>query len=271
MNAPFQAVCEAAATAWDVPALAAGTSVGGERRDGRASAASPTTLFRVASITKPFTATLALELLDLEAATGVWPADVRVRHLLSHTSGYDCELRRPGARSATATTRSRPSSPSCPACAGSSASSRRGRTRTPATGSPGHLAARAGRDDVRGCARRRASCAPRARVDVVRRAGARRHRPRRAATARTRAPAARRAGSSRTSPTSSASAGGSSRSRRRRGCASPHGKPIGGRLRARSLRRARRRRRGLGPRRLVRRLPVARSSSCPTATRCSSA
>jgi CubicO group peptidase (beta-lactamase class C family) len=46
----------------------------------------------VASITKPFTATLALDLLDLEAQTGLWPADVRVRHLLSHTSGYDCEL-----------------------------------------------------------------------------------------------------------------------------------------------------------------------------------
>ena len=49
------------------------------------------TVFRVASITKPFTATLALGLLDLEAPTGVWPDDVRIRHLLSHTSGYDCE------------------------------------------------------------------------------------------------------------------------------------------------------------------------------------
>src|SRR2546429_277172 len=52
----------------------------------------PGTRFRVASVTKPFTATLALELLDLEETTGVWAADVRVRHLLSHTSGYDCEL-----------------------------------------------------------------------------------------------------------------------------------------------------------------------------------
>src|SRR5438477_6805332 len=51
----------------------------------------PGTRFRIASITKPFTATLALELLDLEATTGVWAPDVRVRHLLSHTSGYDCE------------------------------------------------------------------------------------------------------------------------------------------------------------------------------------
>jgi CubicO group peptidase (beta-lactamase class C family) len=52
----------------------------------------PETRFRVASITKPFTAALALELLDVEAPTGVWDPDVRVRHLLAHTSGYDCEL-----------------------------------------------------------------------------------------------------------------------------------------------------------------------------------
>ena len=73
-----------------MPALALGVSVGGEVET-HAIGCEPDTLFRVASITKPFTATLALELLDLEAATGVWPADVRVRHLLSHTSGYDCE------------------------------------------------------------------------------------------------------------------------------------------------------------------------------------
>ena len=34
----------------------------------------------------------AVQLLDLERSTGVWPDDVRVRHLLSHTSGFDCEL-----------------------------------------------------------------------------------------------------------------------------------------------------------------------------------
>ena len=50
------------------------------------------TRFRIASITKPMTAMLALRLLDLDASTGVWPADVRVRHLLSHTSGFDSEL-----------------------------------------------------------------------------------------------------------------------------------------------------------------------------------
>lgn len=90
MNSRFQASCEAAALAWDVPALAAGFSAGGEVSTG-AVGCEPETIFRVASITKPLTATLAVDLLDLEASAGVWPSDVRVRHLLSHTSGYDCE------------------------------------------------------------------------------------------------------------------------------------------------------------------------------------
>lgn len=50
------------------------------------------TRFRIASITKPMTALLAVRLLDLDAPSGVWPDDVRVRHLLSHTSGFDSEL-----------------------------------------------------------------------------------------------------------------------------------------------------------------------------------
>ena len=75
-----------------MPALAVGVSVGGAAET-LLVGCDPTTRFRIASITKPFTATLALELLDLEAKTGLWPADVRVRHLLSHTSGYDCECR----------------------------------------------------------------------------------------------------------------------------------------------------------------------------------
>jgi D-alanyl-D-alanine carboxypeptidase len=86
----FHAVCEAAAVAWDVPALAVGTSVA-EDVTTIGVGCDPTTRFRVASVTKPFTATLALDLLDVGAATGVWPSDVRIRHLLSHTSGYDCE------------------------------------------------------------------------------------------------------------------------------------------------------------------------------------
>lgn len=91
LDATFFQACEAAAIEWDVPALAGGISVGGEVET-FAVGCSADTLFRIASVTKPFTATLALELLDLQAATGVWPADVRIRHLLSHTSGYDCEL-----------------------------------------------------------------------------------------------------------------------------------------------------------------------------------
>ncbi len=91
MKSSFQASCEAAALAWDVPALAVGVSVGGAVQT-FAVGCDPDARFRIASITKPFTAGLALDLLDLEAETGSWPPDVRVHHLLSHTSGFDCEL-----------------------------------------------------------------------------------------------------------------------------------------------------------------------------------
>src|SRR2546423_15386227 len=90
MDSPFQAICEAAALEWAVPALAIGTAVGGATSTVEVGC-TPDTVFRIASITKPFTAVLALGLLDREASTGIWPADVRVRHLLSHTSGFDCE------------------------------------------------------------------------------------------------------------------------------------------------------------------------------------
>ena len=90
MDSTFRAVCEAAAAAWEVPALAAGTSVAG-RVETAAVGCAAETLFRVASVTKPFSATLALGLLDLDEQTGVWAPDVRVRHLLAHTSGYDGE------------------------------------------------------------------------------------------------------------------------------------------------------------------------------------
>jgi D-alanyl-D-alanine carboxypeptidase len=90
MDATFQAVCEAAAVAWDIPALTVGTAIG-DSFEVVGVGCEPETLFRVASITKPFTATLALGLLDLEEQTGVWPVDVRVRHLLSHTSGFEGE------------------------------------------------------------------------------------------------------------------------------------------------------------------------------------
>ena len=90
MDSTFHAVCEAAAAARNVPALAAGSSVAG-RVETAAVGCSAETQFLVASVTKPFTASLALGLLDPEEASGVWAPDVRVRHLLSHTSGYDCE------------------------------------------------------------------------------------------------------------------------------------------------------------------------------------
>lgn len=90
LDRSFSQALEQAAAAWNVPALAVGVSLGGDEET-VALNCTPQTLFRVASITKPFTALLTLELLDLEAATGVWAPDVRVRHLLAHTSGYDGE------------------------------------------------------------------------------------------------------------------------------------------------------------------------------------
>lgn len=92
MNASFHAVCEGAAAEWSVPALAVGTAVGDETSV-LAFGCERDTRFRAASITKPFTALLTGGLLDLGDAAGVWPDDVRVRHLLSHMSGFDCELR----------------------------------------------------------------------------------------------------------------------------------------------------------------------------------
>lgn len=91
MNASFRAVCEAAAAEWAVPAMAVGTAVG-DSVSVVTLGCDAGTRFRAASITKPFTALLAGGLLDLDEATGVWPDEVRVRHLLSHMSGFDCEL-----------------------------------------------------------------------------------------------------------------------------------------------------------------------------------
>jgi len=87
MNRSFQATCVAAAERWEVPALVVGT-----KDEVVALGCDEDTRFRIASITKPMTAMLALRLLDFDASTGIWPADVRVRHLLSHTSGFDSEL-----------------------------------------------------------------------------------------------------------------------------------------------------------------------------------
>ncbi|HEU5361973.1 MAG TPA: serine hydrolase domain-containing protein [Gaiellaceae bacterium] len=84
-------MCEEAAERWQVPALAVGTWLDGVVTT-HAVGCEPGTRFRIASVTKPLTALLAVESLDLDATTGVWPAEVRVRHLLSHLSGFDCEL-----------------------------------------------------------------------------------------------------------------------------------------------------------------------------------
>lgn len=76
---------------WSVPALAAGIATG-EGTETHAFGCAEDTRFRIASVTKPMVATLVLSLLDLDEPTGVWPVEVRVRHLLAHTSGFDCEL-----------------------------------------------------------------------------------------------------------------------------------------------------------------------------------
>jgi len=91
LDTRFSEVCEAAAAAWSVPALAVGVSVG-DASETLALGCSPETRFLIASVTKPFTAALALSVLGLDEGVGVWPEDVRVRHVLSHTSGFDCEL-----------------------------------------------------------------------------------------------------------------------------------------------------------------------------------
>ncbi|HZT91202.1 MAG TPA: serine hydrolase domain-containing protein [Gaiellaceae bacterium] len=94
MDPTFHAACEAAAETWHVPALVVCVRTG-ETESTVAVGCDEATRFRVASVTKPFTAMLALALLDLDEAPGVWAADVRLRHLLAHTSGYDCELAEP--------------------------------------------------------------------------------------------------------------------------------------------------------------------------------
>lgn len=91
LDAPFLGLLEAAAAEWEVPAVAVGVSIGGEE-EVAGIGCDPDTRFRIASITKTFTALLALDLLSLEERTGVWAPDVRVRHLLSHTSGYASEV-----------------------------------------------------------------------------------------------------------------------------------------------------------------------------------
>lgn len=84
----FLRACEEAAARFDVPALVVAVCSSDGVTELHGVGCEPDTRFRVASITKPMTATLAARLLDLDGTTGVWPEDVRVRHLLAHTSGF---------------------------------------------------------------------------------------------------------------------------------------------------------------------------------------
>jgi CubicO group peptidase (beta-lactamase class C family) len=90
LESRFFAACEAAAARWEVPAMALGFASGADTRR-YSFGCEPDARFRIASLTKPVTASLVIQLVDLEATTGIWPDDVRVHHLLSHLSGFDGE------------------------------------------------------------------------------------------------------------------------------------------------------------------------------------
>ena len=92
LDSTFLGVCEDAAARFDVPALAVGVASTDGTIELHAVGCELETRFRIASVTKPMTASLVARLVDLDATTAVWPDDVRVRHLLAHTSGFDCEV-----------------------------------------------------------------------------------------------------------------------------------------------------------------------------------
>ena len=103
LDTEFVALCERALEGAGVPGAAVGVLAGGEtwargfgvaRAGGKA--VTPETTFRVASITKPFTATLALYLalshaLDFAEPVPAPEPDVTVRHLLAHLGGFESE------------------------------------------------------------------------------------------------------------------------------------------------------------------------------------
>jgi CubicO group peptidase (beta-lactamase class C family) len=93
---------------WSIPALAVGvlqdgavvSAADGVLELGRPKAASPDTVFRLASITKPFTATLAMTLvqdglLALDEPPPGTPVEATVRQLLSHQGGLVSEWPEP--------------------------------------------------------------------------------------------------------------------------------------------------------------------------------
>jgi CubicO group peptidase (beta-lactamase class C family) len=91
LDSTFCRACDDAAARFGVPALVVGVAGVDGTTELHAVGCEPDERFRIASVTKPMTASLAVRVLDLDAVTGVWPEDVRVRHLLSHTSGFGCE------------------------------------------------------------------------------------------------------------------------------------------------------------------------------------
>ena len=268
MNTSFQAFCEAAAAEWSVPAVAVGTAVGDDvsvvavgLRARHACSGSRRSRSRSRRSSR-------VGLLDLDETTGVWPADVRVRHLLSHTSGFDCELaERDLARFGDgddALARCVDELPAVRRFVGVDAGLVVREHR--ATGSRATSPRDRAGATLRGGARRRASCVPFGlESTVVRRARPRRHRAgrgRKAPYPRARRPSGGLVSTVARHPALRAAA--RSPSRRSRRCARVHGQADRRRLRARALRRARRRRRGLGPHRARTAASRARSSSCRT-------
>jgi CubicO group peptidase (beta-lactamase class C family) len=103
LDAGFADLCEEALARVGVPGAAVGVSADGEawtHAVGVAAAGGPAvtpeTTFRIASITKPFTATLALSLalshaLDFAETVPAPEPGVTVRHLLAHLGGFESE------------------------------------------------------------------------------------------------------------------------------------------------------------------------------------
>jgi CubicO group peptidase (beta-lactamase class C family) len=91
LDSTFCRACDDAAARFGVPALVVGTAGSDGTTELHAVGCEPDERFRIASITKPMTAALAVRVLDVDAATGIWPDEVLVRHLLSHTTGFGCE------------------------------------------------------------------------------------------------------------------------------------------------------------------------------------
>jgi CubicO group peptidase (beta-lactamase class C family) len=75
---------------WNVPAIAVGLLHGGVKVTA-ADGAAPDDVFRIASITKPFVATLAYQLLELDAPPPGTRVAATVGQLLSHQGGLTCE------------------------------------------------------------------------------------------------------------------------------------------------------------------------------------